>query len=125
MSKHTKLPWSIENDCVMLDAVTEKPVTGKRLYGNGFKIAEIYGAEPEDLQIMLTGAELLEALRQCEGYLIADVRAEEAKGDKQNHLHGAKEMLRRIEAAINKAEGKPDNYNPAALYKGYTEEPHI
>lgn len=50
--------------------------------------------------------DMLDVLNMCEGYLIADVRAEEKKGDKSDHLNGAREMLSRITQVIQQAEGK-------------------
>ena len=60
---YTLAPWTHENDCIMLDPVTRKPVEGQRIYGNeGFMVAEIYHASPEDGRVMKLAPELVEAL---------------------------------------------------------------
>jgi hypothetical protein len=62
--------------------------------------------EKANAYLIAAAPEMLDILRMAEGYLIADVRAEEKKGDKQTHLYGAKEMLKRIEEVIQKAEAE-------------------
>jgi len=62
---HTLSPWTHENDCILNDPVTGKPVTGARIYGNGgYKVAEVFYAEPEDVRLMLAAPKLLEGYQR-------------------------------------------------------------
>ena len=57
-------PWRHENDSVMLDPVTEEPVTGVRaMNDDGWLVAEIYHSDPQTVRLMLAAPELHFACR--------------------------------------------------------------
>lgn len=98
--KATKRLWTHENDSIVNDPVTEKPIVGYRIFQNGYLIGEFYRMEAEDKNKILKAVNrdhafeaLLEALEAC--YI--DTNTNEAMPDR---------ILIAVENALKLAKGE-------------------
>lgn len=66
--------WTHENDCIVNDPVTNKPMTGYRLYDDGYLIGELYKMDESDKYKLLKAVnlhdELIEALENAREFIL-------------------------------------------------------